>query len=132
MIAAIVLIVLAFLVVGVILSRQSTKAKRRAIADLETERENVGAFDIFELVESEVNALDLLSIEGSADIPHGVLLKIWSSNEEIVESCVDREHLKYVLADGISPRDATDHDVTLVCTKNMPPNDERQTAEDDA
>ena len=131
MIIAIVLIVLAFLVVGVILSRQNTKTKKRAIADLETERENVGAFDIFELVESEVNALDLLSVEGSADIPHGTLLKIWTSNKDVVDSCVDREHLKYVLADGISPQDATDQDVTLVCTKNTPRYDERQTAEDD-
>ena len=131
MIVAIVLIVLAFLVVGVILSRQSTKTKKRAIADLEVERENIGAFDIFELVESEVNSLDLLSIEGSADVPHGILLRIWSSNEDIVDSCVDREHLKYVLADGISPEDATDQDVTLVCTKMTTSDNEQPTAEGD-
>lgn len=131
MIVAIALIVLAFLIVGVILSRQSTKTKKRAIADLEVERENIGAFDIFELVESEVNSLDLLTIEGSADIPHGVLLKIWSTNEDIVDSCADREHLKYVLADDINPQDATDQDVTLVCTKSMKSDNEQQTAEDD-
>ena len=117
MIVAIVLVVFAFLVVGIVLSRQTSKTKKAAIADLEAEREEVGTFDIFELVESEVNALGLVDIEGSKEIPHGVLLKIWRDNADTVDSCVDRLHLRYVVADGVDPSSATDEDVTLECTK---------------
>ncbi|MEE8457141.1 MAG: hypothetical protein V3S28_03750 [Acidimicrobiia bacterium] len=112
---AIVAGVVAFLVVAVVLSRQSTKTKKQAIADLEAERESVGTFDIFELIESEVRALDLTGIEGSPGIPHGVLLKIWSDSADVVESCIDRAHLRYVVPEGIDPEDATDDDVTLEC-----------------
>jgi septation ring formation regulator EzrA len=124
MTVAIVLVVVAFLVVGVMLSRQTRKTKKSAIADLEAEKEEVGTFDIFELVESEVNALGLLNIEGSTDIPHGVLLKIWSDNEDVVDSCVDHAHLRYVVADGIDPSNATDEEVTLECTKVRPTEEE--------
>jgi hypothetical protein len=130
MIVAIVLIVFVFIVVGVMLSRQSTKTKKVAIADLEDEKETVGTFDIFELVESEVNALGLLDIEGSKDIPHGVLLKIWSDQVKVVSSCADRSHLQFVVSNGIDPSDATNEDVTLECTKAMPKDDELHTADD--
>lgn len=112
---AIVLGVVAFLVVAVVLSRQSSNTKKRAIADLEAERESVGTFDIFELVESEVRVLDLTGIEGAPGIPHGVLLKVWSDSADVVESCIDRAHLHYVVPEGIDPEDATDDDVTLEC-----------------
>ena len=131
MIIAIVLVVFAFLVVGIMLSRQTTKTKKSAIADLEAEKEEVGTFDIFELVESEVNALGLLDIEGSKDIPHGVLLKIWSDNEDTVTSCIDHAHLRYVVTEGIDPSNATDEDVTLECTKARPTHDTRLTTDDD-
>jgi len=115
MTVAIVLGVVAFFVVAAVLSRQTSKIKKRAIADLEAEKETVGIFDIFELVESEVNALGLADLEGATDIPHGVLLKVWSDSEEIVNSCQDRSHLRYVVAGGINPADASDEDVTLEC-----------------
>lgn len=114
---AIVLGVVAFLIVAAMLSRQSTKNRKRAIDDLEKEMESVGSFDIFELVESEVRALDLTDIEGAPGIPHAVLLKTWSDNQEVAESCHDRAHLRYVVTDGIDPQDATDDDVTLECTQ---------------
>ncbi len=117
MIVAVVLVLIAVIVVGIMLSRQTTRTKKRAMADLETEKENVGAFDIFELVESEVSALGLDSIEGSGNIPHGVLLKVWSDNQDIVNSCADHAHLRYVVADGVDPAQATEADVTLECTQ---------------
>jgi hypothetical protein len=131
MIVAIILVIFAFLVVGIMLSRQTTKTKKSAIADLEAEKEEVGAFDILELVESEVNARGLLDIEGSTDIPHGVLLKAWSANEGTVDTCVDRAHLRFVVAEGIDPSSATDEDVTLECTQAAPTEDTRQTTDDD-
>jgi hypothetical protein len=117
---AIVLTVVAFLVVGVMLGRQSSKTKRSAVADLEAEKENVGSFDIFALVESEVTELGLLEIEGSSDVPHGVLLKTWSDNSDIAESCIDHARLRFVVADGVNPPDARDGDVTLECSATKP------------
>jgi len=113
MITAIVLAVVAFLVIAAVLSRQTTKTKKRAIADLETEKENVGEFDILELVESEVRKLELTTI--AQGLPHGVLLKAWSDNQNMIDSCHDRAHLRYVVANGINPADVSTEDVTLEC-----------------
>ena len=115
MIPAIMLAVVGFLIVAAMLSRQTTKAKKRAIADLEAEKESVGKFDIFELVESEIDALGLLEIAGAQDVPHGVLLKVWTDSEDVVTSCAGREHLRYVVSEGVDPEQATDGDVSLVC-----------------
>lgn len=116
MILAILLFVVAFVVVAMMLSRQSKSAKKHAIDDLKAEKESVGTFDIFELVESETNALGLLEIEGAQGIEHAVLLKVWSDSNEIVESCVGREYLRYVVAGGITPAAATEDDVELECS----------------
>jgi hypothetical protein len=117
---AIVLTVVAFLVVGMMLSRQTSRTKKSAIADLETEKENVGAFDIFALVESEITELGLLEIEGSAGVPHGVLLKTWSDHTNVAESCVDHAHLRFVVAQGVNPPEAHEGDVTLECSAKKP------------
>jgi hypothetical protein len=117
MITAIVLAVIALLVVAAMLSRQTSKTKKIAIEDLKVDKENVGRFDIFELVESEISALGLLDIQGSHDIPHGVLLKVWSDGDHIVQMCAGREYLRYVVSAGITPADATEDDVTLECTE---------------
>lgn len=130
MIVPVVLILVAFIVVGIMLSRQSTKTKKRAIADLEAEQESVGAFDIFELVESEVNTLGLGDIEGAEGIPHGVLLKIWSDSQDIVDSCAHPSDLRYVLAEGVDPTKATDTDVTLECTRPRSTDDTIETTDD--
>jgi hypothetical protein len=115
---AIVFAVAAFLVVAAMLSRQSTKNKKRAIADLEKEKESVGTFDIFDLVESEVQALGLTDIQGAHDIPHAVLLKVWRDSKHTVESCIDTNHLRFVVASGIAPAEATELDVSLECSNS--------------
>lgn len=130
MIAAGVLVLVAIIVVGVMLSRQATQTKKRAIADLEAERESVGAFDILELVESEVNTLGLDEIEGAESIPHGVLLKAWSDNQQIVDACTDRAHLRFVVAEGVEPSNASDDDVTLECTMPSSPDDAQKTMDE--
>jgi septation ring formation regulator EzrA len=117
MIIGIVVFIVTFVVVATMLSRQTKSAKKQAIEDLKAEKESVGTFDIFELVESEINALGLLEIEGAQDLEHAVLLKVWSGSDEIVSSCEGREHLRYVVAGGVNPADATENDVTLECTQ---------------
>lgn len=130
MIVAGVLVLVAFIAVAVMLSRQTTRTKKRAVADLEAEKETVGAFDILALVESEVNALDLAGIEGADGIPPSVLLKVWSSNDHVVDSCVDRSDLRYVVAEGVDPTKATESDVTLECTNGAATGDARPSTEE--
>jgi septation ring formation regulator EzrA len=113
---AIVLAVVAFLAVGILLARQTSRIKKSAIDDLKAEKKSVGKFDIFELVESEVTALGLLEIDGATDIPHAVLLKTWSDSSDVTDACVDRAHLRFVVIDGINPQDAKDEDVTMECS----------------
>jgi septation ring formation regulator EzrA len=117
MIIGIVVFIVAFLVVATMLSRQTKSAKKQAVEDLKAEKESVGTFNIFELVESEINSLGLLDIEGAQDLEHAVLLKVWSDSDDIVASCAGREHLRYVVAGGVKPADATENDVTLECTQ---------------
>ncbi len=117
MIIGIVVFIIAFFVVAIVLSRQSKSVKKQAVEDLKVERETVGEFSIFELVESEVNALGLLEIEGADGLGHAVMLKVWSISDETVASCAGKEHLRYVVAQGIRPADATENDVTLECTQ---------------
>ena len=123
MIVPIVLVLAAVIGVGIMLARQTNKTKKRAIADLEAEKESVGAFNILELVESEVSALGLDTIEGAHQIPHSVLLKIWSDSQSVVDACSDRSDLRYVVADGVDSAEADDQDVTLICTQTTPPDD---------
>ncbi len=117
MIIAVVVFIVAFMVVATMLSRQTKSAKKHAVADLKAEKESVGTFDIFDLVESEIAELGLLEIEGAQDIEHPVLLMVWTRSDETVASCVGKEHLRYVVAAGVKPADATEDDVTLECTQ---------------
>lgn len=118
MTAGIVITIVALFVVLALISRQSTKNKKLAIADLEQEREAVGKFDILELVKSEVQALGLSDIEGANDIPLDVLLRVWRGNEGAADGCDSPSCLRYVISPGVVPTDATDDDVTLECTES--------------
>lgn len=124
MTAVIVIGFVALLVAGIVLSRNASNTKKGAIEDLKREKEQVGTFDIFDLVESEVEALDLTEIDGAQDVPHHLLLKVWSESQDVVENCADRSHLRYVLADGVDPADAANGDVTLECRKGVESGDQ--------
>ncbi|MEN8041303.1 MAG: hypothetical protein ABFR95_07340 [Actinomycetota bacterium] len=113
---AIVLGLAILVAVMVMLSRQASSTKKQAIADLEREQKDVGKFDILDLVESEVDGLGLLDVDGAADLPHGVLLKAWKDNQDVVDSCAGREFLRYVVADGADLQNITHADVTLECS----------------
>ncbi len=119
MIAVAVAAVIAFVVVGVVMSRQTKQRKKAAIEDLKREKKEVGSTDIFAIVTAEVQDLGLRAIAGADDLQPEVLLKVWKDNSVVVERCDDRANLRFVLATGIPSQEATSSDVSLVCDGTM-------------
>ncbi len=120
MIIAIAVVFLALIVTGIVLGRQTKRRKKEAIADLERQREEIAQKDIFALILEEVDDLDLRSIAGADDLQPAVLLKTWKDHATVVEGCPDRSRLRFVVADGVDPAEATDGDVTVVCDGDTP------------
>jgi hypothetical protein len=122
----IVIVVVVFLVFGIGLSRRQSERKKEAIQDLQREKEALGSVSIQALVEEEAADLGLAGISGADGIPTVILLKVWKSNSSLVERCPSREQLRYQLAEGVDPQNATEPDVTLVCDGELaspPPRD---------
>lgn len=114
MIPAAIAGLLAFIVVGVVLNRQSSRRKKEAIASLEAERQAMHHYSILELVDEEVDDLGLREIPGSEGLPADVLLKVWRNAPHGASGC-DREQLRYVVAPGMTPDNAGIGDVELEC-----------------
>ncbi len=111
-VAAVLIVLGLVLAFTVVVSRRSSERKRQAIASLKAEREQIGRYSIAELVDEEVRDLGLRSIPGAEGLHADVLLKVWrdfASND----GDVDRASIRYVVADGISPEDATSDDVVI-------------------
>ena len=106
--------IIAFIVVGVVLARNTSSRKKKAIDSLEQERKSVGRYSIVDLVDAEVNDLQLRSIAGAEGVAPDVLLKVWSDTPDVHEC--DRADLRYDIAGDVAPEDADVDDVTLVCT----------------
>jgi len=121
MITVVVAAVVAFVVIGVVMSRQTKQRKKEAIEDLKREKKEVGSTDIFSIVTAEVEDLGLRSISGADDLQPEVLLKVWKDNANVVERCDDRANLRFVLAMGVTAQEARSTDVTLVCDEPMTP-----------
>ncbi len=115
MTVAIVAAIVAFLVIGIVLGRQTKHRKQKAIENLKRAKQEIEHIDIFVLVAAEIDDLDLRSITGAEDLQPAVLLKAWKDNLDVVERCHDRTGLQFVVAHGVSPDKATSDDVTLVC-----------------
>ena len=105
---------LAFIVVGVVLNRQSSRRKKEAIASLEEERQAMHHYSILELVDEEVDELGLREIPGSEGVSADVLLKVWRDAPHGVSEC-DRTQLRYVVAPGVDAGRARVDDVELEC-----------------
>ena len=112
MIGVIVAGVVAFVVVAIVLARNTSSRKKQAIASLKEEKAAVGHYNILDLIDEEVKDLDLRSIEGSDGLPPDVLLKTWTDSPHVHD--VDRDSLRFEVADGVAPEDAEREDVTLV------------------
>jgi hypothetical protein len=113
-IGAVIAGVLAFVVIAVVMARNTSTRKKRAIADLEQEKKTVGHYSIVDLVDAEVTDLGLRSIEGAEDIPPDVLLRVWSSSPD-VQRC-KRDDLRFVVTADVEAKDAGFDDVELACS----------------
>ena len=116
--------IIAFVVIGVVMSRQTKQRKDAAIEDLKREKEEVGHVDIFALVTAEVEELGLRSIPGAEELQPEVLLKVWKDNTNVIDQCDDRANLRFVRAPSVDPQKASSDDITLVCEgrlKESPP-----------
>lgn len=112
MIVAIVAGVIAFMVVAIVLARNTSSRKQQAIESLKAEKAAVGHYNILDLIDEEVKDLELRSIEGATGIPPDVLLKTWTDSPELHD--VERSELRYVVAEGVEPQGAERGDVTLI------------------
>ena len=115
MTAAIIAGIAAFLVVGFVLARQTSARKKEATQSLAEEKKTVGAYSITDMAEEEISELRLRDIEGTDDLPSNVILKVWKDSEPVWSSC-DRDDLRYVVAEGVEPRQALVADVHLECS----------------
>lgn len=134
MIGAVIAGTIAFIVVAVVLARQSSGRKKMAIESLKAEKQLVGHYDILEMVNDEVNDLGLRSIAGSERLGPDLLLRAWKDAAENVRTA-DHAGLRFVVTDGVDPSDASHDDVTLVIdgaeTVAEPPDDLPDDAEED-
>jgi len=117
--------VIAFLVTGIVLSRNTSSRKKEAIASLEQEKKAIGRYSIVDLVAEEVDDLGLQSIDGAEGIPPDVLLKAWTSTKSVHEC--DHSRLRYVTDPDVVPGEAQPDDVKLICED--PPSDKPQDAQ---
>lgn len=114
------------LAVGLVLSRQSSRQKKQAVASLEAERAALGSHTILDLVDEEVEDLGLRSIPGAEGRGPDVLLRAWRDAPESIRAS-DPDHLEFIDAD------AGDEGVILRTKADIdePPSEDEQGAEDD-
>ena len=122
MTAAIIAGIAAFIVVGVVLARQTSSRKKEAVQSLAEEKKTVGAYSITEMADEEIRDLGLRDIAGAEDLSSDVVLKVWKDAEDVRKDCA-RENLRYVVAEGISPAEAVVKDVHLECSDASPSDD---------
>lgn len=114
MIPVVIAGVIGFVVVAIVLARQTSDRKKKAIASLEEEKKAIGTTTILDLVDEEITELGLRSIDGAEGIPADVLLRRWKASESVWSRC-DRSNLSFRVAEGIERRSATFDEVTVIC-----------------
>ena len=122
MTTAIIAGIAAFIVVGVVLARQTSSRKKEAVQSLAEEKKTVGAYSITEMADEEIRELGLRDITGADELSSDVVLKVWKDSEPVWRDCA-KENLRYVVADGVSPVEAVVKDVHLECSDSVPQDD---------
>lgn len=110
----------ALLFVGVVLSRQSSRQKKQAVASLEAERRAIGNHTILDLVVEEVDDLGLRDVEGAGDLGPDVLLRAWNDAPPDVRAR-DRSELRFTLREGVETSDPGPEDVLLLAATEPTP-----------
>ena len=118
-----------FLVVAVVISRNTSRQKKAAIASLKEEKDLVGHYDIMAMANEEIENLELRSIAGAEGLSADVLLKTWKDAPREVRDS-DRASLSYVVEHGVSPESATAAEVELVISDELPSGTHGDTAPD--
>jgi hypothetical protein len=90
------------LVVGIVLSRATTRQKEQAIASLEEERKAVGTISILDLVHEEVEDLGLREIAGTDDVAPDILLRAWNDAPARIHTA-ERSDIRLVVRSGADP-----------------------------
>ena len=127
----------ALLFVGIVLSRQTSRRKREAVASLEAERAALASPSILDLVMAEVEDLGLREIAGSSDIAPDVLLRVWNDADESVKA-QDPSSLRFEITGDPDGTQLQPDDVVLVAgpdesaTAADPPDASIETGEDHA
>ncbi len=110
---ALVMGVIAVVVVLVIITRNQSRVRKDAKADLEREIEAMQAPDIMELVKQEVEDTGVLGVPGSEGVDVTVLLQVWQRDVAVRESCADG--LRFKTVEGTAAEAASADTVRLVC-----------------
>lgn len=113
MLVAGILVLVAFLIVAIVLSRNTSRQKKAAIESLKQEKAAIGHYDIMAMANEEIEKLGLRSIDGGRNLSADVLLKTWKDSPSF-HDC-DHSKLRYVVADGVDHRNAAAKDVHLEC-----------------
>ena len=116
-VAAIVIVLIALAV----MSRSTGRRQRAAKEDLKREQEEVGRFDILELVRQELEESGAAEVPGGAGVDPSVLLRVWKRDEEVRSKCADPSSLRFTIDDGTKPAEADDDHVRLTCGESDPP-----------
>jgi hypothetical protein len=114
MIIVAIALLIAFVVTGVVLGRQTSNRKKEAIESLKAEKAALRSVSILDLAREEIEELGLDRIPGTEDLATDVILKVWKDAGQEIRDC-DRSELRYVIADGIDPHQASVRDVRIVC-----------------
>ena len=104
--------VVAFLAIAIVLSRNTARQKKAAIASLKEEEQLIGHYDIMAMANEEIEQLGLRSISGAEGLSADVLLRTWKDTPDEVRTA-DRENLRYVVAENVDRANATADQVTL-------------------
>ncbi|MGI9666567.1 MAG: hypothetical protein ACR2N2_05630 [Acidimicrobiia bacterium] len=129
MAGVIVAVVIAFVVVGVVLARQTTSRKKEATKSLQAEMDAVGSYSIAEMVGEEVKDLGLRDIPGSEGISSETLLKVWNSSQGLRSKC-EFSDLRFTITSGAPPTEADTDDVELTCEPSKDDVDDEPTPDD--
>lgn len=109
----------ALLVVGIVLSRATTRQKQQAIASLEAERKAIGTVSILDLVQEEVEDLGLRDIEGASDVAPDILLRAWNDAPDRVRAA-ERSDVQLTIRSGADPEHLEVDDARFVLIDGAP------------